>query len=358
MFDLKDKYLKIGVIGLGYVGLPLAVSLSQNFEVVGYDINGERINELRSGLDSTNEISGIELQQASNLSYSECITELSDCNFYIITVPTPVTKENLPDFDPIKKASELVAKLICRDDIIVYESTVYPGATRDICVPILEKFSGLKMTIDFGVGYSPERINPGDKIHTINNIIKLVSADSKNSLKTIRQVYEQIITAGVYETSSIEIAEAAKVIENTQRDLNIAFMNDLAVLFDKLGIDTNEVLDAAATKWNFLNFRPGLVGGHCIGVDPYYLTFKANQVGHDPSFILSGRRINEGIPKHLAIKVCRELIHSDLLKRSSKILILGYTFKEDCPDIRNTKVAVLVSELQDLVSPLMCLTHL
>lgn len=340
---------KIALIGLGYVGLPLAAALSKKYQVVGFDINQTRINELKLGNDKTLELSKDELNQAiqNGLIFSSDLNDIASCNFYIITVPTPVDKNNRPDLRPIISASKSVAKVLKPNDIVVYESTVYPGATEEICVEILENGSGLKFNKDFECGYSPERINPGDKEHTITKIKKIVSASSDEALKIVSDVYSSVISAGIYQAQSIKVAEAAKVIENTQRDINIAFVNELAMLFNKLGIDTNAVLDAASTKWNFLNFRPGLVGGHCIGVDPYYLTHKAQEAGYHPEIILAGRRINDNMGSYVASSIVKLMIKKGLKINGAKVLIYGITFKENCPDIRNSRVIDVVKELNE-----------
>lgn len=340
---------KIALIGLGYVGLPLAAALSKKYQVVGFDINQTRINELKLGNDKTLELSKDELNKAiqNGLIFSSDLNDIASCNFYIITVPTPVDKNNRPDLRPIISASKSVAKVLKPNDIVVYESTVYPGATEEICVEILENGSGLKFNKDFECGYSPERINPGDKEHTITKIKKIVSASSDEALKIVSDVYSSVISAGIYQAQSIKVAEAAKVIENTQRDINIAFVNELAMLFNKLGIDTNAVLDAASTKWNFLNFRPGLVGGHCIGVDPYYLTHKAQEAGYHPEIILAGRRINDNMGSYVASSIVKLMIKKGLKINGAKVLIYGITFKENCPDIRNSRVIDVVKELNE-----------
>ncbi len=338
---------KIGIIGLGYVGFPLAFEFSKRFEVIGFDLSKKRIKELKDGYDKTNEISQKDLKLIKkNIVLTDDINKLKTCNIYIITVPTPVDKNNSPDMSFLKKASQSIGNLIKSEDIVIYESTVYPGATEEICVPILEEASNLVFNKDFFVGYSPERINPGDKNHTLTNIKKIVSASSKESLEKIYFIYSEIIKAGVYKAESIKVAEAAKVIENTQRDINIALMNELAKIFDKLEIDTKEVLDAASTKWNFLPFKPGLVGGHCIGVDPYYLSHKAKEVGLNPEIVLSGRRINESMVSFVAGSVEKLMKNKSLSLSGSNILIMGLTFKENCPDIRNSKVFDLIKAFE------------
>lgn len=342
------KY-KIGVIGLGYVGLPLAVEIAKHFQVIGFDINKKRILELNSGLDSTNELTNEEVlgSHGETLKYTNSESHLEKVNFFIVTVPTPINKDKTPNLNPLISASKTVSKYLKNRSIVVFESTVYPGVTEDICVPILEQESGLKYNDDFFVGYSPERINPGDKQHTVTKIKKVVSGSSPEALKKISEVYRSVITAGIYEAESIKVAEAAKVIENTQRDINIAFINELSVIFEKIGIDTNHVLKAAGTKWNFLNFFPGLVGGHCIGVDPYYLAHKSQELGYNPQIILSGRRVNDNMPIHLVSRITKQLISNKNLSQTKTALILGATFKENCPDIRNSKVFDIFKELSD-----------
>jgi UDP-N-acetyl-D-galactosamine dehydrogenase len=338
---------KISIIGLGYVGLPLAVSFSKKFSVVGYDINKRRIQELEKGIDTTNECSKEQLDQAigNGIRFTMSQNDIKDSNIYIVTVPTPINQDKTPDINPLISASKVVGENLKKGDIVIYESTVYPGLTEEICAPILEENSDLKFKVDFEIGYSPERINPGDKIHTLENIKKIVSASSETSLKKVSGLYSSIITAGVYECPTIKVAEAAKVIENTQRDLNIAFVNELSMLFDRLSIDTKEVLDAAGTKWNFLNFKPGLVGGHCIGIDPYYLAHKAQSVGFHTELILAGRRTNDGMPKFISNSIIKLMLKKGIEIQKSKALVLGVTFKEDCPDIRNSKVPDLINEL-------------
>ena len=338
---------KIGIIGLGYVGFPLAFEFSKKFDVVGFDLSLKRIEDLRDGYDKTNEISREDLKQVKqNILLTDNINELKSCNIYIITVPTPVDEANSPDMSHLKQASKSIGSILKEEDIVIYESTVYPGATEEVCVPILESASDLTFNKDFFVGYSPERINPGDKDHTLANIKKIVSASTKESLEKIYFIYSEIIEAGIFKAESIKVAEAAKVIENTQRDINIALMNELAKIFDTLGIDTKDVLDAAGTKWNFLPFKPGLVGGHCIGVDPYYLSYKAQEVGLNPEIVLSGRRINESMVSFVVDKVERLMNLKSLELPSSDILVMGLTFKENCPDIRNSKVFDLVKSLE------------
>lgn len=337
--------VKIGMIGLGYVGLPLAVEFGRKYPTVGFDINRNRVAELRSGHDHTLEVSEEELAQAELLSYTADLPDIADCNFYIVTVPTPINEHKQPDFTPLQKASETLGKVIKSGDIVIYESTVYPGATEEVCVPILERGSGLTFNKDFFVGYSPERINPGDKQHRVTNILKVTSGSTPEVAEKVDQLYKSIITAGTHKASCIKVAEAAKVIENTQRDVNIALINELALIFNRLGIDTEEVLIAAGTKWNFLPFRPGLVGGHCIGVDPYYLTHKAQAIGYNPEVILSGRRINDGMGVYVVSQLVKLMLKKRFHVQQANVLILGLTFKENCPDIRNTRVVDIVAEL-------------
>lgn len=338
-----DK-IHIGVIGLGYVGLPLAVEFGKNTKTLGFDINQERIGELANGKDRTLEVDSDELATANHLSFTSSLDDLRQCNFYIVTVPTPIDEHKQPDLTPLVKASTALGKVISNDSIVVFESTVYPGATEEVCVPIIEKESGLTFNKDFFVGYSPERINPGDKEHRLPTIKKVTSGSTPEIAKFINEVYSSIITAGTYQASSIKVAEAAKVIENTQRDVNIALINELALIFNRMDIDTIEVLEAAGTKWNFLPFRPGLVGGHCIGVDPYYLTHKAQAIGYNPEMILSGRRINDGMGPYVAESVVKQMTQNKIHAVDSNILILGFTFKENCPDVRNTRVIDIVQE--------------
>ena len=341
---MKDK---IAVIGLGYVGIPLAVEFGKKFETVGFDINPERINELNEGFDRTLEITSESLASANLLSYTTTIEDLSDCNIYIITVPTPINNKNLPDLTPLRKSSKAIGSVLSQGDIVIYESTVYPGVTEEECVPILEEVSGLKFNEDFFCGYSPERINPGDKERTLTNILKITSGSTPEIAQRVDELYKSIITAGTHLAPSIKVAEAAKVIENTQRDVNIALVNELALIFDTMGISSKDVLDAAGTKWNFLKFKPGLVGGHCIGVDPYYLTYKAEKMGYKPNLILSSRQINNGMSAYVAKKAIRLLVEEDKNIKDANILIMGLTFKENCPDIRNTKVVDIIEELKD-----------
>lgn len=338
--------LKIAIIGLGYVGLPLAVEFGKKTSVVGFDIHQKRVEELKSGQDHTLEVSPVELKRATRLSYTANLDDLKECNFFIVTVPTPVDEVNRPDLTPLRKASETLGKVIKKGDIVVYESTVYPGATEEVCIPVLEQISGLKFNRDFFAGYSPERINPGDKVNTLTKIKKITSGSTPEVADFVDQVYASIITAGTHKASSIKVAEAAKVIENTQRDLNIALVNELSVIFDRLGIDTIDVLEAAGSKWNFLPFRPGLVGGHCIGVDPYYLTHKAEEVGYHPQVILAGRRINDNMARYVARNTIKRMLQNGVDVPRAKVGVLGVTFKENCPDIRNSKVADLIKEFE------------
>jgi UDP-N-acetyl-D-galactosamine dehydrogenase len=336
----------VAVVGLGYVGLPLAVEFGKKRRTIGFDLSTRKIESYQQYIDPTGEVSTEELQAARHLVVSADPSALSDADYIVVAVPTPVDIAHNPDFTPLAGASETVGRHMKRGAIIVYESTVYPGATEEVCIPILEKHSGLKWKKDFHVGFSPERINPGDKEHTLTSILKVVSGDDEATLESVAQLYEAIVTAGVHRASSIKVAEAAKVIENTQRDLNIALMNELAIIFDKIGIDTLEVLQAAGTKWNFLPFRPGLVGGHCIGVDPYYLTHKAEMIGYHPQVILAGRRINDGMAKFVAEKTVKAMIAAGFHVKGSKVNVIGLTFKENCPDLRNSKVADIVVELK------------
>ena len=339
--------IKIAVIGLGYVGLPLAVEFGKHRSVIGFDINTNRINELKSGTDHTLEISNEELAQASQLSYSSDIAALKDCNFFIVTVPTPIDDYKQPDLMPLISASRAIGGLLKKDDIVVYESTVYPGATEEVCIPVLEQVSGLIFNQDFYAGYSPERINPGDKEHRVTNILKVTAGSTPEVADFVDEVYNLIITAGTHKAPSIKVAEAAKVIENTQRDVNIALINELAVIFNKMNIDTEAVLEAAGTKWNFLPFRPGLVGGHCIGVDPYYLTHKAQAIGYNPEIILAGRRLNDSMGEYVVTQLVKTMIKKRIQVEGAKVLILGLSFKENCPDVRNTKIIDIVHELQE-----------
>lgn len=336
---------KIGVIGLGYVGLPLAVEFGKILEVVGFDINQSRIDELRKGIERTLEVDGDELKSAKHLVFSSDANDLKSVNHFIVTVPTPVDEYHVPDLKPLQSASKTVGSVLKKGDIVIYESTVYPGCTEEVCVPILEEESGLKFNKDFFAGYSPERINPGDKLHRLPNIKKITSGSTAEIAEKVDQLYKKIIKAGTHKASSLKVAEAAKVIENSQRDLNIAFVNELALIFNRIGIDTHEVLEAAATKWNFLPFKPGLVGGHCIGVDPYYLTYKAESLGYHPEVILSGRKINDNMAVYIANDVVKLMAQNRLPIHGGKVLVLGLTFKENCPDIRNSKVVDLIREL-------------
>lgn len=339
--------IKIAVIGLGYVGLPLAVEFGKYRSVVGFDINTKRIADLTSGTDHTLEVSDEELLQATHLSYSSDIQVLKDCNFFIVTVPTPIDEYKQPDLTPLVEASISIGSLLKKDDIVVYESTVYPGATEEVCIPVLEKISGLVFNQDFYAGYSPERINPGDKEHRVTNILKITAGSTPEVADFVDEVYNLIITAGTHKAPSIKVAEAAKVIENTQRDVNIALINELAVIFNKMDIDTEAVLQAAGTKWNFLPFRPGLVGGHCIGVDPYYLTHKAQAIGYNPEIILAGRRLNDGMGEYVTTQLIKTMIKERIQVDGARVLILGLSFKENCPDVRNTKIIDIVRELEE-----------
>jgi len=340
---------KIAVIGLGYVGLPLAHAFSEKYEVVGFDIAQWRIDELNSGHDRTLELSDDQVQEAldKGMNFTAELNEISDCNVYIVTVPTPIDSSNRPDLTPLIKSSESVGKVLKKDDIVIYESTVYPGVTEEVCVPVLEEMSGLKFNEDFYAGYSPERINPGDKEHTVTKILKVTAGSTPEIATVVDDLYKSIITAGTHKCSSIKVAEASKVIENTQRDVNIALINELALIFDTMNIDTTEVIDAAATKWNFIKLTPGLVGGHCIGVDPYYLTHKAQELGYKPNLILGARQINNGMSKYVAERTIKEMIANDKKIKDANILVLGLTFKEDCPDTRNSKVFDIIDEMVD-----------
>ncbi len=345
MFELEN--IKIGIVGLGYVGLPLAVELGKNYPTKGLDISASRVAELQSGRDSTLEVEPDELKQATQLSYNSDPQALADCNFYIVTVPTPIDSAKRPDLSPLEGASRTLGEILKKDDVVVFESTVYPGATEEVCVPIMEEISGLTYNEDFYVGYSPERINPGDKEHRVTNILKVTAGSTPEVADYVDDLYASIITAGTHKASSIKVAEAAKVIENTQRDVNIALINELSLIFHKLGIDTLEVLEAAGTKWNFLPFRPGLVGGHCIGVDPYYLTHKAQEIGYHPEMILAGRRINDGMGSHVVERVVKLMTQNRIHAVDARVLILGFTFKENCPDLRNTRVIDIIKEFND-----------
>jgi len=343
MLELSN--VKIGILGLGYVGLPLAVEFGKKFDTVGFDIKADRVEELKSGQDSTLEVEPEELVQATKLTYTANRDDLKSCNCYIVTVPTPIDNYKRPDLSPLIGASKMLGEVVSKGDVVIYESTVYPGATEEDCVPLIERGSGLKFNTDFFVGYSPERINPGDKEHRVTNILKVTSGSTPESAKFVDDLYKSVITAGTHLASSIRVAEAAKVIENTQRDVNIALVNELSLIFGKLGIDTLEVLEAAGTKWNFLPFRPGLVGGHCIGVDPYYLTHKATEIGYNPEVILSGRRINDNMGEHIAESVVRMMTKKRIHVVDSKILVMGLAFKENCPDLRNTRVTDIIDTL-------------
>ena len=340
---------KISIIGLGYVGLPLAYAFAKKgYDVIGFDINKERIQELLKGFDRTLELDKKQLTDIQNsIKYTFDTQDIKDSNIYIVTVPTPIDKNNQPDLTPLIKSSQMIGKVLKKDDIVIYESTVYPGVTEEVCVPELEKSSKLKFNHDFYCGYSPERINPGDKKHTVTKIKKVTSGSTSQIANKVDELYRSIIEAGTFKASSIKVAEASKVIENTQRDVNIALINELALIFDTMGIDTNEVIDAAATKWNFLPFKPGLVGGHCIGVDPYYLTFKAEELGYKPNLILGARQINNGMGKYIAEQTIKYMIKNDVKVKNADVLMLGVTFKEDCPDMRNTKVVDIIEELKE-----------
>jgi len=344
---LTQDNVKIGMIGLGYVGLPLAVEFGKTVPITGLDINSSRITELREGKDSSLEVEPEVLATAAHLSYTDNPDDLADCNVYIITVPTPIDDYKRPDLSPLEGASCTVGKLLNSGDVVIFESTVYPGATEEVCVPLMEQESGLKYNEGFYVGYSPERINPGDKEHRVTNILKVTSGSTSECATFVDELYRRVITAGTYLASSIRVAEAAKVIENTQRDVNIALINELALIFNRLGIDTEEVLLAAGTKWNFLPFRPGLVGGHCIGVDPYYLTHKAQEIGYQPEMILAGRRLNDGMGAYVTQQVVKLMTQKRIAVVDAKILIMGLTFKEDCPDLRNTRVVDIIAEFKD-----------
>ena len=343
---LNVNNFKVAIIGLGYVGLPLAVEFGKHRSVIGFDINQGRIAELKAGQDSTLECSAEDLSSATHLTYSHTLEDLKAAHVFIVTVPTPVDQANRPDMTPLVKASETVGKVLKAGDVVIYESTVYPGATEEVCVPVLEKFSGLKFNVDFFCGYSPERINPGDKVNTLTTIKKITSGSTPEVADSVDALYSSIIKAGTWKASSIKVAEAAKVIENSQRDLNIAFVNELSVIFERMGIDTLEVLEAAGSKWNFLPFRPGMVGGHCIGVDPYYLTHKAEELGYHPQVILAGRRINDNMARYAARNIIKRMLQNGVDVPRSTVGVMGITFKENCPDIRNSKVADLVKELQ------------
>jgi len=341
---MKDK---IAIIGLGYVGLPLAHAFAEKYEVVGFDINQSRIDELIQGHDRTLELSDAQLAEVKDkMMFSTVLDDIASCNIYIVTVPTPIDEHNRPDLTPLIKSSQMIGKVLKKDDIVIYESTVYPGVTEEVCVPELEKVSGLVFNTDFFAGYSPERINPGDKEHTVKKILKVTAGSTPEIAQKVDVLYASVIEAGTHLASSIKVAEASKVIENTQRDVNIALINELALIFDTMGIDTNEVVDAAATKWNFIKLTPGLVGGHCIGVDPYYLTYKAEELGYKPNLILGARQINNGMGKYIAEQTIKQMISHDKKIKDANVLVLGVTFKEDCPDMRNTKVVDIIEELK------------
>lgn len=337
---------KIGIIGLGYVGLPLAVEFGKVTDTLGFDINKQRIDELQKGYDRTLEVDSVELKASKKLSYSFNVEDLKSVQYFIVTVPTPVDEYKKPDLSPLVSASKTVGAVLKKGDVVIYESTVYPGCTEEVCVPVLEKVSGLKFNVDFFCGYSPERINPGDKLHRVTTIKKVTSGSTPQIADEVDALYNKIIVAGTHKASSIKVAEAAKVIENSQRDINIAFVNELSMIFERVGIDTGEVLEAAGTKWNFLPFKPGLVGGHCIGVDPYYLTYKAESLGYHPEVILAGRRINDNMGAHIASRVIKLMAQNKLPIHNADILVLGITFKENCPDIRNSKVVDVIHELK------------
>jgi UDP-N-acetyl-D-galactosamine dehydrogenase len=338
--------LKIAVIGLGYVGLPLAVGFGKQMNVIGFDIDASRVQELRAGEDRTREVDALELRSTGGLSFATDVKDIADCTVFVVTVPTPIDAHKRPDLMPLVRASETVGSVLKRGDTVIYESTVYPGATEEDCVPVLERVSGLRFNQDFFVGYSPERINPGDKTHRLENIRKITSGSTESTARFVDDLYALIIKAGTFRASSIRVAEAAKVIENTQRDLNIALINELAIIFNKMGIDTESVLVAAGTKWNFLPFRPGLVGGHCIGIDPYYLTHKAQAIGHHPEIILAGRRLNDSMGPYVASQLVKAMLKREIQVKGSRVLILGFAFKENCPDLRNTRVIDVVRELE------------
>jgi len=344
---MKTSSIRIGIIGLGYVGLPLAVEFGKKYPTIGFDLNSKRVDELNRGIDVTREVDGEELAQAELLDCSIESNKLAECNYFIVTVPTPIDSAKRPNLKPLEAASETVGTYLKKDDIVVYESTVYPGATEEVCVPILEKTSGLRFNNDFSCGYSPERINPGDRRHRLVDIVKITSGSTPETAEKVDHLYLSVISAGTFPASSIKVAEAAKVIENTQRDVNIALINELALIFNKLEVSTREVLEAAATKWNFLPFTPGLVGGHCIGVDPYYLTHKAQEVGYHPAMILAGRRLNDEMGKYVADRVIKLMLKKKIEVSDARILVMGLTFKENCPDLRNTKVTDIIREFSD-----------
>ena len=343
---IANREEKISLVGLGYVGMPIAVAFAKKVDVIGFDTNSAKIELYKNGIDPTNEV-GNDVIAATSVMFTDDETQLQHAKFHIVAVPTPVNDDHTPDLAPVEGASRIVGRNLTKGSIVVYESTVYPGVTEEVCVPILERESGMKCGVDFKVGYSPERINPGDKVHRLETIIKIVSGMDAETLDTVAKVYELVVDAGVHRTESIKVAEAAKVIENSQRDINIAFMNELSIIFNKMGIDTRAVLEAAGTKWNFLKFVPGLVGGHCIGVDPYYLTYKAEQLGYHSQIILAGRRINDDMGKYVAENVVKKLVAADIPVKGAKIAILGFTFKENCPDTRNTKIIDIYRELQE-----------
>ena len=344
--DIVNGKEKLSLVGLGYVGMPIAVAFARKIKVVGFDLNAAKIDLYKSGVDPTNEV-GDDVIKNTTVEFTADPPKLREAKFHIVAVPTPVNDDHTPDLTPVEGASRILGQNLTKGSIVVFESTVYPGVTEDICVPILEKESGLKCGVDFKIGYSPERINPGDKVHRLETITKIVSGMDEETLNEVAHIYELVVEAGVYRAESIKVAEAAKVIENSQRDINIAFMNELSIIFNKMGIDTKSVLSAAGTKWNFLKFQPGLVGGHCIGVDPYYLTYKAEQLGYHSQIILSGRRINDDMGKYVAENLVKNLIKADIPVKSAKVAILGFTFKENCPDTRNTKVIDIYKELQE-----------
>ena len=344
----------ISLVGLGYVGMPIAVAFAKKVKVIGYDLNSKKIELYKSGIDPTNEV-GNEAIKNTAVEFTSDETKLKEAKFHIVAVPTPVNDDHTPDLSPVEGASRILGRNLTKGSIVVYESTVYPGVTEDVCIPILEKESGLKCGVDFKIGYSPERINPGDKVHRLETIVKIVSGMDDETLDEVAKVYELVVEVGVHRAESIKVAEAAKVIENSQRDINIAFMNELSIIFNKMGIDTKSVLEAAGTKWNFLKFYPGLVGGHCIGVDPYYLTYKAEMMGYHSQIILSGRRINDDMGKYVAENIVKKLIKADTAVKGARVAILGFTFKEDCPDTRNTKIIDIVNELKDYgIEPVVC----
>lgn len=344
--ELVDKKEKLSLVGLGYVGMPIAVAFAKKINVIGFDLNSHKIDLYKSGIDSTREVGDAAVKETT-VEFTANEEKLKEAKFHIVAVPTPVNDDHTPDLTPLEGASRILGRNLTKGSIVVFESTVYPGVTEDICVPILEQESGLKYGVDFKVGYSPERINPGDKVHRLNTITKIVSGMDEETLECVAKVYELVVDAGVHRAESIKIAEAAKVIENSQRDINIAFMNELSIIFNKMGIDTKSVLEAAGTKWNFLKFYPGLVGGHCIGVDPYYLTYKAEELGYHSQIILSGRRINDDMGKYCAENCIKNLIAADKAVKGAKVVILGFTFKENCPDTRNTKIIDIVKELRE-----------